>query len=303
MPRIIDVTTDPGHTDDLLRRLDGVEGLVGVTVNRGTGVLPPSDHVRISATNLGARRLAAILTEPEELGILSLTSIEPRVLLSPAHQDDLDRESSEAPWPDVGGHLREESNAELNILLLMFLSGAIAATGIATDVVHIVVGAMVVTPGFEPLLRIPFGLIVGSHGSLKQALLVTVTGYLLMAAGAGVAYLLLEAVGASRPFGSLQWLQYWSTTGPASITVAVIAGLAGAVTVTANRSVFTAGVMIALALVPGMALVGIGLAAGELSVAADGAVQWAVNGVAVLVTATIVIGLKHLLMHGRATTA
>lgn len=302
MPRIIEMTVEPDRTDDLLHRLGDIDGIVGITVDRGAGFRPAADVVRLSTTNRGARSLMVSMAEPQNLGVLTLASSEPLAMLSPKHQGELDRESTESTWADVAGHLREESNAELNILLLMFLSGAIAAIGIGTDVIHLVIGAMVVTPGFEPFLRMPFSLIVGSYGSFRQALFVTVSGYVLMALGAAAAYRLIDAVQVIPPLESLPLVQYWTTLDSVSVLVAVVAGLAGAVTVTANRAVFTAGVMIALALVPGMALVGVGLAAGDPSIAQDGATQWALNGVVVILTATLVIGLKHLLMHGRAGT-
>jgi uncharacterized membrane protein len=200
---------------------------------------------------------------------------------------------------DVAGQFRSDTNPELNILLLMLLSGAIAAVGLATDSLHLVIGAMVVAPGFEPFLRLPFALMVGPRRSLRAGATALGGGYALLALGAAVTYLLLDALGQAKPLDESFLVAYWTSITASSVVVAVAAGLAGVITVTANRSVFTAGVMIALALVPSMALTGIGLVSGEGRIALDGFLHWLIDGAIVVVTGALVIGAKHTLLHDR----
>lgn len=52
--------------------------------------------------------------------------------------------------------------------------------------------------------------------------------------------------------------------------VAIAASMVGALVIVTNRSVLTAGVMIALALIPATAITGIGMVAGKWDMAAQG---------------------------------
>lgn len=300
MPRLCEMTTDPLRTDDVLAKLGELDGIIGIVVDRGASVRPPGDCLRLSMTNRGARRLAIAFADPVAWGISCFSSNEPLSLVAPAAADELDNESTEPSWTDVAGLLREESNPELNILALMFLAGGIAAVGLATDAVHLVIGAMVVTPGFEPFLRIPFSLIAGQRRALKQAFVGLAAGFLLMALGGGLTFRLLDSLQTLEPLSAQPLVQYWSTSTAAGVTVAVAGGLAGAFTVTAGRPVFTAGVMIALALVPSMTVAGMAAAAGDFGLAGRGVLRWAVEAAVVIVTAAAVIGAKHYTLHGRA---
>jgi short-subunit dehydrogenase/uncharacterized membrane protein len=287
------MTTDPLRTDDVLAKLEELDGIIGIVVDRGASVRPPGDCLRLSMTNRGARGLAVAFADPVAWGISSFSSNEPLTLVAPAAADALDNESTEPSWTDVAGLLREESNPELNILALMFLAGGIAAVGLATDAIHLVIGAMIVTPGFEPFLRIPFSLIAGRLRTLKQAFVGLAAGFFLMALGGGLTFHILDSLQTVGPLSGRPLVQYWSTNTAAGVTVAVAGGLAGAFTVTAGRPVFTAGVMIAVALVPSMTVTGVAVAAGDLSLAGQGLLRWAVEAAVVMATAALVIGAKH----------
>ncbi len=95
--------------------------------------------------------------------------------------------------------------------------------------------------------------------------------------------------GGYLPSGTL--LSYWKHPTASATVVAVFAAAGGALLVIAARPVLTAGVMIALALVPGAALVGIGLADADLALADRGALRWAHDAVIVSVVGAAVFGL------------
>ncbi len=132
---------------------------------------------------------------------------------------------------------------------------------------------MVIAPGFEPLVRISLGLINQSR-SWRDGLWDTLRAYAAMGAGAALAAGLIKVfegavlnagMGSYLPPGSL--ITYWSTTSWSGVAVAVVAGAGGALLVTLNRAVLTAGVMIALALVPSWSLAVAALVAGDVGLA------------------------------------
>ena len=67
-----------------------------------------------------------------------------------------------------------------------------------------------------------------------------------------------------------------------SVVIALAAPAAGAALVAAQRSVLSAGVMSALALIPSASITGMALVLGEFSLAGKAAVRWTVDVACVL---------------------
>jgi uncharacterized membrane protein len=197
--------------------------------------------------------------------------------------------------------LEQDSNVGLNFLALMFVSGAIAAAGLWGDALHLVIGAMVIAPAFEPLLRIPFGLIAGPRAVATRALQSCAWGYLMMAAGGLVAALILQALepDVATNLRERTWVRYWSSFTPAGTLASVFGAVGGAIVVCGLRSVLTTGVMITMALIPSMALVGMGLFTADFALAGMGFARWVVDAGLVLVISGIVLALKQRFLHRR----
>jgi uncharacterized hydrophobic protein (TIGR00271 family) len=301
MPRTIEVSLSHEKTDTLIKHMRGVDGVVGLAVQRNASLDPPGDVLTIRTTNDATRTVLNVLTDLEVLDGGSILTSEPRSLISPNYQNGIERESNETIWDEMAFLLRRDTNLAANYLLLMALAGAVAAVGLWTNTLHIVVGAMVIAPGFEPLLRIPFGLIGGPNVLASRGVISTVAGYLLLVVGAALTVLMLRMVDptASIDLTTRSWVQYWSQVTGTGVVLALIAGAAGAVVVTAQRSVLSAGVMIALALIPSMTIVGMALITGNPALASQGLIRWSVEAGAVLVASTVVLGFKHLLLHRR----
>jgi hypothetical protein len=49
MPRTIEVSVSPEKVDAILRRVQGVEGVVGIARQRGASLRPPGDILSIQA--------------------------------------------------------------------------------------------------------------------------------------------------------------------------------------------------------------------------------------------------------------
>lgn len=300
MSRTIEISLPAEKADNLIRDLRDADGIVGFALQRGASLKPPGDVLTVHTTNEGFLRLLALLPNHQLDADASILTSEPRSLVSDTSQRRIDAETNEASWPEMAALLRRETNVSSNYLMAMFCAGLIAAVGLWTETVHIVVGAMVIAPGFEPIIRLPFGLLGRQRASWIQGLSSTGLGYLALLAGAAAALLVLSVGQPSGgTIGSRDWVQYWSSIQFSSVLVALAAGAAGAAIIAAQRSVLTAGVMIALALVPSAAIVGMALAAGELPLAAKGLLRWAVDAACVVVAGGLVFLLKRNHAHGR----
>ena len=301
MPRTIEIALSPDKTDPLLERLQGLETVTGLSLQRGASLDPPGDIITAEATNEGTRAVLDLVAQMDVLQGGSVRTTEPRSLLSPPYQNGIEKESNETIWEEMAFLLRRDTNMSVNYLSLMALSGGVAAVGLWTDTLHIVIGAMVIAPGFEPLLRIPFGFVAGPRVLASRGLLSSVVGYLLLALGAALTLLLLQAIDLGQPadLEARSWVRYWSEVTPSGALLSFLAGLAGAMVVTAQRPVLSAGVMIALALIPAASIAGMALIAGDPALAGRGLVRWSLEVAAVILAGALVLGLKQTFLHRR----
>lgn len=301
MPRTIEVSVASEKTGTLLARLEGTDGVAGLTVQRGASIQPPGDVVTIQATNGGTRGVLDLLDDLDVQSGGSVQTSEPRSLISESHRNGLDRESNETIWEEMAFLLRRDTNVSANYLALMACAGGIAAAGLWTNTLHIVIGAMVIAPGFEPLLRLPFGLVAGPRVLASRGAASTAAGYLALMLGGALALVTLRALdpGGSAELEARSWIRYWSQVTASGALVALIAGTAGALTVTAQRSVLSAGVMIALALIPSLTITAMALVSGDLPLAARSLIRWLVDVAAVVLSGAVVLGLKQATVHRR----
>ncbi len=299
MPRVIAVTLSTEKTAPLVERMQTIETVVGLSLQRNGSLDPPGDILTIATNNEGVRDIFKVLDELDVLDGGSISTSEPRSLISPPHQGGIDTETNETVWDEMASLLRQDTNFSGNFLMLMALAGAVAAAGLWTNTVHVVVGAMLIAPGFEPLLRIPFGFIAGPRALATRGLLAGVTGYIALALGAALTFWFLRWFdpATSPDLHGRSWVQYWSELTPTGLFVAVVGGITGAIVITTQRSTLTAGVMIALALIPTLALFGMAGAAGDWALAGKGLFLWVVNVGAVLVASAATFGVKQLLIH------
>jgi len=211
---------------------------------------------------------------------------------------------NEATWEEMEFSLASESNMGFNGLMSMATAGAIATVGIATDTIHVVVGAMVIAPGFEPLSRIGLGVVAGGSAA-RRGVRDTAKGYAALLVAAMLTAWVLAVIGSS-PFGDdATYLadgalsSYWTSITATAVLVSCVASIAGAILIAGERQVLTAGVMIALALVPSTALAGAGLALGEFRTAGLALGRLLVDIGAVTALSTAVFAAKRARTHRR----
>lgn len=184
----------------------------------------------------------------------------------------------------------------------MGLAGAVAAFGIVADTIHIVVGAMLIAPGFEPLLRVVYG-VLGDRHSITAGLRANAYGYLALAASAAVAtpFALVLSGTTVDQLAAGHWANYCSRIEASGIATSLVAGLAGGIIVSSRMKVLGTGVMVALALIPAMALVGMGIATGLPHLIFGGASRWVAEVLCVLMGGGLIILLKRKLLYRRAS--
>ncbi|NDR55959.1 DUF389 domain-containing protein [Aliiruegeria sabulilitoris] len=154
--------------------------------------------------------------------------------------------------------IEESSVPSLNFYFMLGMATAIASLGLLSNSAPAIIGAMIVAPLMSPIIGFSFAAIMGSNKLALQALLSIVTGVALVV---GIAFLCTIAVGL-RVVGS----EIVARTAPSTLDL-MVALCSGAAAAFAHSRIgianSIAGVAIAVALVPPLSVVGIGLALGD----------------------------------------
>ena len=183
--------------------------------------------------------------------------------------------------------LREEIYADVakgaelsaDFFLLTVASTVVATLGLNTDNIPAVIGAMVIAPLLGPILAFSFASALGDFALLTRAARNALAG---LATGVAVAAL----IGLVLPpnFESHE-LMSRTVVGLDSIVLALAAGVAAALSIVAGAPAALVGVMVAVALLPPAAAIGLFFGAGEFALAVRAALLLSVNVVCIMIAA------------------
>jgi uncharacterized hydrophobic protein (TIGR00271 family) len=179
--------------------------------------------------------------------------------------------------------------------ILLFLSTAIATYGVIGDSTATVIGAMIISPLMRPIMAITAGLVMGDMKRASRSLgivVISVVGVI------GVAWIFAELSIVTVPVISFQSnSQIVGRVSPRMIDlyVALWSGVAAAFAMSRDDVADSLpGVAIAIALVPPLCVVGIGLAEGELNSAGGAMLLFVTNFLLILLAGGAVLALLGL---------
>jgi uncharacterized hydrophobic protein (TIGR00271 family) len=190
------------------------------------------------------------------------------------------------------------SDATLNVAFLAFLTIAtlLAAIAIVTDSAILTVGAMVLGPEFGPLAALALALVHRRPQLGRQALVSLAVGFALAIAVTTVLALAARGLGWVDP--SLLTRDRPNTafiTQPDkwSLVVAVLAGIAGVLSLTSAKSGALVGVFISVTTVPAAGDMGLSLALGGAAPFREAATQLGVNLLGIVLAALVTLTLQR----------
>jgi uncharacterized hydrophobic protein (TIGR00271 family) len=167
---------------------------------------------------------------------------------------------------------------------MMVLSSIVATTGVFLDSPAVVVGSMVLAPLFGPAVSASVGTVIDNSALFRRGITYQAFGILLAVTGAIVfAFVMKITYLLPSGFALTAAPQVAARLSPdlLSLVVALVAGIAGVVSIATGGGRALVGVMMAAALLPPAAIVGIGVAWGEPVVAIHSAILLSVNLLAV----------------------
>ncbi len=168
--------------------------------------------------------------------------------------------------------LLEESTPNPTYLILIVSSCAIATFGLLTNSAAVIIGAMIIAPLMLPIRGLAFGALAGNIRLFRLGLIAVVIGTLMAMA---IAYSLGLLVGISN-FGS----EVLSRSKPTllDLGIAVVAGaISGYAKVQPKISTSLAGTAIAVALMPPVCVIGLGLSQANWSLSQGATLLYLTN--------------------------
>lgn len=174
----------------------------------------------------------------------------------------------------------------LNYVVLVVLSTIVAAIGLIENNGAVVIAAMVIAPLLGPNLALALGTALGDTDLIRRALKTGV-------AGIALAIALSSAIGAIWPVHVIsRQLLARTDVGIDSVALALASGAAAVLSLTSGLSSVLVGVMVAVALLPPAAAVGLTLGHGRIDLAEGATLLLAVNVVCVNLASKVVFLLK-----------
>jgi uncharacterized hydrophobic protein (TIGR00341 family) len=285
--RIIEVVADAGHTDTLS----------GIAEQHGA-----IDAWWSSAAEDGRRTLRMLVAADRSQPIVDAlqsvlgSSENARILIMPVDatlpRPEEDRESGRktssrsTTREELYDQIEKGARLESNYLLLVFLSTIVAAIGLIEDNVAVVVGAMVIAPLLGPNIALAFATSLGDGALFWRSLKTNVSGLAL-------ALLIALVIGLIWPLNlDNRELMARTDVGMDSVALALASGAAAVLSLATGLSSALVGVMVAVALLPPTATLGMMLGSGQTNHAIGAALLLAVNIVCVILAAKIVFLVK-----------
>ncbi len=194
-----------------------------------------------------------------------------------------------APREEILQEVEKGAGIDSDFLILIALSGVVAAVGLIGDNVAALIGAMVIAPLLGPNLAFAFGVALGNQDLMKRAMATNIVGL-------GFAIFFSMGLGAvlGEPVHSAE-IASRTIAGYDSIALALAAGAAAVLSLTTGISSALVGVMVAVALLPPAVTTGLMLGSGDLKAAGGAALLLAVNIVCINIAAQIVFVGKKIL--------
>ena len=283
--RIIEVLADCGHVDT-------IRGIAEHNQILECWIDHSEEEKRCSMRLLVRAEKQQVVLDSIQQALASLQDW--RVIIHPVEAVLPRVEEQETPKKYSGGRTREElyqeieagARSDANFFWLVIFSTVVATIGLIEDNVAIVIGAMVIAPLLGPNIALAFGAALGDKVLILRSLQTNISGMLITLV---LAYCigLIWAVDLES-----HELMLRTDVGAAGIILALVSGAAGVLSLTTGVSSTLVGVMVAVALLPPAATVGLMLASGNYKQAFGAALLLAVNIVCVNLSAKLVLLFK-----------
>lgn len=304
MHRTVHISLPSENTDEAVRRLLALDGVIGLSLMKNSSLKPPGDVLIVDALNRGTGDILKVIEEVVENEKFSITTSESASLIDPASRESIRNDVDEALWEEIIAGLRHQGRISTNFILLMIAGGALAAVGLVSDPVPMMMAfatAGIIAPGFEPVVAIPLGVVFKRFGIVGRALLSVVAGYatLILAAAAVIKILLVTGHVERDQLIASRDIETMINPTLKELIVSGFGAAAGIIITAAYRRSVIAGALIALVIIPAAAVAGAGIAITDANLLIGGLLRFAIDVAFIIGLGIIIFALKQIFLHRR----
>lgn len=285
----------PELTAAVLAVLGGYAGVASLSVVRGAALEPVGDLVDCEVVREAVDEL---ITELDDLGVGMAGSVAvSQVALSRsagtewALREAPGNSPDSVSWQQVEARAGEDSAFSGTFLAFLVIATLLAGIGVVENSPITVVGAMVVGPEFGPLAAISVGLVRRRHDLVRQGMFALAVGFpaaVLLTTGAAYLALRTGLFDAQTMSGNSQ-VEFIYEPGWFSLIVALLAGAAGMLSTTSQKSAALVGVFISVTTVPAAGYIAVGAVLGNWSQVGGSALQLIINLVGIVLAAVVTL--------------
>ncbi|MFE4580742.1 DUF389 domain-containing protein [Streptomyces chartreusis] len=288
--------TPSDRTDEVVRLIEGTVGTTHLAVLPGVARNPAGDMVLCDVAREAGDEL---LTDLQRLGIEERGSIAvENIDLSLSKRAD--KAEDEAPgegadavlWDHLADATHEESTLSVTYVAFITLATMIAACGVVLDNAVLIVGAMAVGPEFGPLAGISTAVVQRRPRLALRSLIALIAGFALaMAVTVGFSWFMdaLDLFSKEQLEGDRPNTGFVYAPDAFSFIVAVLAGIAGTLSLTSAKSGALVGVAISVTTVPAAANAAVALSYGDTEQTWGSTEQLLLNLLGIVVAGTLTL--------------
>ncbi len=298
------VVSPPDLTPRLVTGLTDEPGVRNLVVLPGAATCPDGDAVQFDLLNESANAVLRQLRGLHQDGRGSATVGEANVALAgPRNAIETRRYARRERipvWAVVEGTIRASATYPPSFYVLLVIAGLIAAVGILTNSQILVIGAMVVGPEYFAIIAAALGCSKRDRPLVQESLTALGRGFLAAVVAAFLFALAIRAAGvAPEPFlhGVRPVADLINSPNIFSVIVAVLAGVAGVVSLTESRANALIGVFISITTLPAAASIGLSVAFSSWHDAAGSLYQLLLNVVILIAVGAAGLSAQRGLWH------
>jgi uncharacterized hydrophobic protein (TIGR00271 family) len=294
------VITPSDRTDDVVLLIEKTVGTTHLVVLPGAARDPAGDVVMCDVAREAGDELLAGLRELgiDTTGSIAVESID-LSLSERADQAEADAPGEGADavlWEHLTDATHEESTLSVTYLAFITLATVIAACGVVLDNSILIVGAMAVGPEFGPLAGISTAVVRRRPRLAARSLIALVVGFAAAMAVTVAFSLFMDAAGL---FTEAQLEADRPNTGfiyapdRLSFVVAVLAGIAGTLSLTSAKSGALVGVAISVTTIPAAANAAVALSYGDMKQTWGSTEQLLLNLLGIILAGTLTLAAQR----------
>jgi uncharacterized hydrophobic protein (TIGR00271 family) len=280
-------------TDDVVRLIERTVGTTHLVVMPGAARDPAGDVVMCDVAREAGDELIDELRklDLDKTGSIAVENIDLSLSeRADKAEDDAPGEGVDAVlWEHLTEATHEESTLSITYLAFITLATMIAACGVVLDNAILIVGAMAVGPEFGPLAAFSTAIVQRNPRLAGRSLIALLVGFAAaMVVTVGFTWFMdaLNLFHKSDLEGDRPNTAFVYAPDAFSFVVAVLAGIAGTLSLTSSKSGALVGVAISVTTVPAAANAAVALAYGDMSQTVGSTNQLLLNLLGIILAGT-----------------